>query len=67
MHLSGDSARTLLRAEVQASGNRAATNERHPASPPSPRIVSQYRCNGTPFSALPSNRFAAALLRVGER
>ena len=28
MHLSGDSARTLLRAEAQASGNRAATNER---------------------------------------
>jgi hypothetical protein len=30
MHLSGDSAPTLLRAEAQASGNRAATNERHP-------------------------------------
>jgi len=30
MHLSGDSARTLLRAVAHASGNRAATNERHP-------------------------------------
>jgi hypothetical protein len=30
MHLSGDSAGTLLRAGAQASGNRAATNERHP-------------------------------------
>jgi hypothetical protein len=28
MHLSEDSAQTLLRAEVQASGNRAAMNER---------------------------------------
>jgi hypothetical protein len=30
MRLSGDSVRTLLRAEAQASGNRAARNERHP-------------------------------------
>ena len=29
MHLSGDSARTLLQAEAQTSGNHAATNERH--------------------------------------